>query len=138
MKITPRKYAQALAQAFEEIKDPQDPQVVTQYIASLLALLRRRKQFRLLSKIVEAFEHEWNRRRGIVKLKVTYPAQFKNSITELEEKLRSIGMRGLASLCISGQRSSTLIGGVRIEIEDTLIDGSLETRLKTLAKKLIH
>lgn len=129
MKITPRKYAQALAQTLEEKDDPKA------IIRNLLALLRRRKQFRLLPKIIEAFEREWNRRRGIVKLKVTYPAQFENSINELEKKLRSI-LR--SKLWIVPHPSSTLIGGLRIETEDTLIDGSLESRLKELSQKLTH
>ena len=81
MKITPRKYAQALAQTLEDTDD------AVSIIRNFLTMLQRRKQFRLLPKILQAFEQEWAHRRGIVKVEVMYPEKFESSLAELEKNL---------------------------------------------------
>lgn len=127
MRITPKKYAQALAQTLEEKEDAKA------IIRNLLTLLRRRKQFRLLPKILQAFEEEWSRRRGIVKMNVTYPTKFADSLAELEERLKKqLGK----SIDMHAQPSDSLIGGFRIRMEDILIDASLEARLNALSRRL--
>jgi F-type H+-transporting ATPase subunit delta len=127
MKITPRKYAQALAQTLEEKEDPKA------IIRNLLAFLRRRKQFRLLPKILQAFEEEWSRRRGIVRMRVTYPARFAQSLQELKEYFeKALGK----TIEITDKPSETILGGFRVQIDDTLIDASLETRLNALKHRL--
>lgn len=127
MKITPAKYAQALAQTLEGDSDPRE------IIKNLLILLQRKKQFRLLPKILAAFEQEWAKRRGVVKMDVTYPEKFEVSLAELEKNLaaklgKPIDMRA--------KPSKTLLGGFRVRVEDTLIDASLESRLKALERRL--
>lgn len=127
MKITPRKYAQALAQTLEEAKDAKE------IIRNLLTLLRRRKQFRLLPKILQAFEEEWSARRGIVKMRVTYPERFEDSLSELEKHLKEKLGKHIEMHSIS---SKTLIGGFRLHVDDILIDASLESRLRALSRRL--
>lgn len=127
MKVTPRKYAQALAQTLESAENSKE------IIRNLLAILRRRKQFRLLPKILQAFEEEWSRRRGIVKMRVTYPERFEDSLSELEKNLRDKLGKHIEMHSIS---SKTLIGGFRLHYEDILIDASLESRLRALSRRL--
>lgn len=127
MKITPRKYAQALAQTLESTENPKE------IIRNFLTFLRRRKQFRLLPKILQAFEEEWSRRRGIVRMRVTYPTRFEESLQELEANLQK---RLGKSVDMHAKPSETLLGGFRVQIEDTLIDASLETRLNALEYRL--
>lgn len=127
MRITPKKYAQALAQTLESAEDPKE------IIRNLLTFLRRRKQFRLLPKILQAFEEEWSRRRGIVRMRVTYPTRFAQSLQELEANLQKhLGK----SVDFQTKSSETLIGGFRIHVEDILIDASVESRLNALSRRL--
>jgi len=130
MKITPRKYAQALAQTLEEREEHKDTKAI---IRNLLALLRRRKQFRLLPKILQAFEEEWSHRRGIVRMRVTFPTRFAESLQELEANLQK---RLGKSIDLHAKPSETLIGGFRIHMEDMLIDASIEARLNALSRRL--
>lgn len=129
MKIPPQKYAKALALALEKAKDPK------MLVRNLFLLLRRKKQIRLLPKIMDAFEKEWNREHGIVKLRVTYPEKFKTSVEELENMLsEKLGKK----LQVETKSSDMLIGGFRLRLEDMLIDASIETRLKILASQLVN
>lgn len=127
MKITPLKYAQALVQSMKEGKDPKS------LVKNLLSILRQKKQFRLLPKIVQTFEIEWNKKQGIVKIEVTYPEKFESSLAELEKK---IAEKTTKQLDIRAKKSEALIGGFRVCIDGTLIDASLETRLNELKTKL--
>ncbi|GEM_PF-3627762 len=129
MKITPRKYAQALAQTLEDSDD-----AVT-IIHNFLKLLQRKKQFRLLPKILQAFEQEWAHRRGVVKMDVIYPEKFESSLAELEKNLsEKLGKK----IEMRAKPSKTLIGGFRLKVEDSLIDASIEGRLKDLQRRLAH
>lgn len=128
MKIPPKKYAKAFALALEKTKDPKT------LVRNLLELLRRRKQMRLLPKILDAFEEEWNREHGVMKLRVAYPEKYKDSVRELENALsKKLGKK----LQVETKSSGTLIGGFRLRLEDMLIDASIETRLKTLASRMV-
>lgn len=127
MKISPRKYAQALAQTLEAAKDQKI------IIANFLTLLQRKKQFRLLPKILHAFEQEWNRRRGIVKMSINYPAKFEASLAGFVQGLEQALQK---KIHVIARPSSSLIGGFRIRTADMLIDASIEGRLAELSHKL--
>ncbi|MBI5412889.1 F0F1 ATP synthase subunit delta [Candidatus Peregrinibacteria bacterium] len=127
MKITPRKYAQALA----DMMETSSSKIAS--IKNFLAFLRRKKHFRLLPKVMQAFEKEWNARSGIVKLSVTYPEKFAQSVAELERKVgASLGKK----VTVKAKSSPKLIGGFTVQMDDTLIDASVQGRLKSLEQKL--
>lgn len=127
MKISPRKYAQALAQMLESAADAK---VI---IRNFLIMLRRKKQFRILPKILQVFESEWNRQRGIVKMNIAYPEKFAESVEELKKKL---GEKLGKQIDVYAKPSTSLIGGLCVQIEDTLIDASIEGKLRRLAAQL--
>lgn len=123
MKISPKKYAQALA---DTLQGESDPKIVIQ---NFLLLLQKKKQLRLLAKILTAFEAEWRNRRGEVKISVTYPPKFQESVAQLAHNLTSALGK---SLEVESRPTEGLLGGFRVRIEDTEIDASLSTRLKNL------
>lgn len=127
MKITPSKYAQALAEALAAVKDPKPA------INNLLEILRRKKQFKLLPKILKSFEAQWLKRHGIVKMKITYPPKFKNSLAGMAVSLeRALGKK----IEMEAAASDTLVGGWRVQMEDMLVDASVEGRLGVLARRM--
>lgn len=127
MKLTPRKYAEALVQALEAAKDPKS------IFKNFLALLRRRKQFKFLPKILKAFESLWATRRGILKMKVSYPPRFQDSLPELEKNLSAkLGKE----IEIEPKPEPSTLGGFRLQFEDILIDATMQARLRALARRL--
>ena len=88
---------------------------------------------KLLPNIVKAFENEWAAAKGIVRLKVEYPEKFSESAGEFE---KSLGQKLGKIIECTTTPSKTLIGGLRVLADDTLIDASIEGRLHMLGKKL--
>lgn len=129
MKITPKKYAQALADVLETSPD------VGATMQNFLGMLRRHKQFRLLHKIVLAFEKEWSARNGIVTMHVTYPKAFESEVAAFEISMtQALGKK----IRMKKSSSDTMIGGYRVNIDDTLLDASLETQLNSIANNFNH
>lgn len=121
MKISPQKYAIALADVMQTTAHQ------SQAVHSFLDLLRRRKEMRKLSKILAAFEREWRSRNNLVHARIQYPEKFKNTVKLLHENLEKKSGKTLEFLEVP---DSEMIGGFRVKIEDTLIDGSLSSMLK--------
>lgn len=128
MKISSKKYAQALAIALEGAADR------IQAIKNLLNLLRRKKQLKLLPKILQAFEELWNQSHGIAKVEVSCPQKFESSLQILEKSME--GATG-KKIIFKQKIDDSLIGGFALKSGDTLIDASLKGRLKTLEHRLI-
>ena len=125
MKITARKYAQALA----ALLDTGD----TTIIANFLHLLRKRNQMKMLPKILKSFEEEWLSQRGYTKIGISYPGKFEAQIKELEQHLHTkFGDKLSLKLC----PSKTMLGGFKLKIDDTLLDATVEAQLRSLRKKL--
>lgn len=129
MKITPQKYATALVEVL--MASPEAGRGAM--IQNFLSFLRRRKQFKLLPKILHAFEKEWNSRHGIIKMALEYPSKFKDSVayfvTSVEEKLGK-------KVDLTSAPSESLIGGYKVHIGDTLLDSSIEGQLKALERAM--
>ncbi|MEK7523885.1 MAG: ATP synthase F1 subunit delta [Patescibacteria group bacterium] len=125
MKITPRKYAKALAIMLDSAEKT--------IISNFLSVLRQRHQMKLLPKIMEAFEEEWMKHRGITQVDVTYPENFESSMQDLDARLREkLGDK----ISVQAVPSDGMIGGFKVRIDDTLIDASVEGMLKMLEARL--
>lgn len=133
MKVSPKKYAHALAEALTPIKDQE--QQVQQYIKNFLALLQKNRQLKQLPKIFEAFEREWAARNGTLKIKVWYPSAFKDSLVQLENNLSTSLAKKINLQAIP---ADSLIGGFRLMHDDTLIDASVSGQLEALKEHMTH
>lgn len=127
MKITPSRYAVALAEILEDSKDPK------QAIQNFLNLLQRKKAFKLLPKILHAFEEEWNRRKEILSLIISAPQKFASSAETVSKNLEK---KSGKKVVLTFNPDNTLIGGLKIRFADLLIDGSVKARLNQFAKSL--
>ncbi|MBI4994617.1 ATP synthase F1 subunit delta [Candidatus Peregrinibacteria bacterium] len=131
MKISSKKYAQALIAALENAGDPKP------MIKNLLNLLRKKHQLKLLPKILQAFEEQWNQAHDIVKMEVSCPKKFESSLQVLEKSLEGAPPSGGKKLIFKPKIDDSLMGGFKIRSGDTLIDASLKTRLKKLEHRII-
>lgn len=113
--------------ALENADDPKPA------IKNLLNLLRRKKQLKLLPKILQAFEELWNQSHGIMKMEVSCPQKFESSLQILEKSLTE---KTGKKMIFKQKTDDSLIGGFRIRSGDTLIDSSLKSRLKMLEQRL--
>lgn len=102
-------------------------------IENFLLLLKSRNQLKLLPKILGAFEEEWLKRRGVVRISARYPEQYPESIKELERRLKE---KFGDKMVLTTAASKELIGGYQLKIGDMLIDATIKGRLKALGKKL--
>lgn len=125
MKLTAKKYAQALAQLLAE-KDVTPKTVAKHFIDTL----RRRKQTKLLPSILKHVQTEWCKANGITQIEVEYAPKFKDSLEAFENALKD------KNVLVHATPREDLIGGYRIKIDDLLIDASLKGRLNTLAHQL--
>ena len=129
MKFSARKYAQALVEALD-FKEA-DEKVI---IKNFLHVLQKRRNLKLLPKILKTFEEEWNAKQGILQISVTYPSKFPEALKHLEEALmKALGKK----LSITEKASDSLLGGYQIKVKHMLIDGSVDGQLNKLRKKLM-
>ncbi len=126
MKLTAKKYAQALAQVLGE--SDVTPKTVAKHF---MDTLRRRHQTRLLPAILKHVESEWCKEKGITQVNVEYAPKFKDALAVFEASLKDS-----KKFLVQSTVREDLLGGYRIKIDDTLIDASLKGRLTELSNKL--
>jgi len=124
MKYSPKQYAQAL---FESLKEEKD---VDSIFKNFCSILLRNNDLKLLSKIIEKIEEIDKEERGVVEVKL---ASTKKLEQEIIEKLRKL----IKNAEIKEEIDPSLIGGLKIQIGDLLIDGSIRAKLNKLRQSLI-
>lgn len=133
MKISLKKYAQALA---DSLYGEKDSAVINERIQNLLKLLVKRKQSKLVKQFVKAFFSEWMKKNGKVFCKVTVPFEPNDAETKDLEKLLSDALNKKATIKVNTDPS--VIGGMKIEFDDYIIDGTVITGLKTLKSQIVN
>lgn len=124
MKYNPRQYAKALYESLKDVKEDEIDSVFRNFYAILL----RNNDLKLINKIIEKIEEIDKEERGVVEVEVT-------GVKEIDkEKIRNIiGEKAE----IKQKIDPTLIAGLKIQINDLLIDGSLKAKLNKLRQSLI-
>jgi len=124
MRYNPKQYAQALYESLREVKD------ADLVFRNFYNLLVRNNDLKLLSKIIEKIEEIDKEERGAVEIKI---ASTKKLEQEIIEKLRKL----IKNAEIKEEIDPSLIGGLKIQIGDLLIDGSIRAKLNKLRQSLI-
>ncbi len=114
---TPKQYAEILDQLLEEVGEEDTEKA----IGAFADLLKKSNDLRLADKIIEEY-----RNQGVKRVYVTSARQLSG---EMKEELRKLGD-------IEKKIDKSLVGGVKIRIADTLIDGSIKSTLENLKAKL--
>ncbi len=137
--------AQALVTARGYMKDPAVPTAEKiafvqsafakeQTVASFLAVLLTAKRYDLLDSCVQEVQALLDVRQGIVRARVQTAFELSGEAKkQVEETLsRFTGKKAVAQF----ETQPSLLGGVRMQLEDTLIDGSLKGRFEKLQQEL--
>lgn len=111
------------------VGEPSSPEV-----KNLLKLLARRKRHRLLPEIVKMYERISDEAQGIqhatVVSTVALERQSQDTIFEAVKKISSA-----KSVKLHLKEDTSLVGGIVIRIGDTLIDGSVKSKLEAFRQK---
>lgn len=127
MRYTPKQYAKALYESLKEAKEDEVDLVFKNFYSILL----RNNDLKLINKIIEKIEEIDKEERGVVEVEVTGAKEIDK---DLVSKLRNlIGKKAE----IQEKVDPGLIGGLKIQINDLLIDGSIKAKLNKLKQSLI-
>ncbi|HOP77826.1 MAG: ATP synthase F1 subunit delta [Thermogutta sp.] len=108
---------------------------VSQLVLNFLKVLSRRGRLDIFLPIVHAIHEEFDRRRGIVPVRVVTAAPLDEKLSEqLATRLRGL-IQGEPR--VSYRVDPRVIGGIVIEIGDKVIDASVSAQLERLKKQII-
>lgn len=124
MKYNPRQYAQALYESLREIED------VDSVFKNFYTILLRNNDLKLINKIIEKIEEIDKEERGVIEVEITGAKEIDK---DLVLKLREIIGNKTE---IQEKIDPDLIGGLKIQINDLLIDGSIKGKLNKLRQSL--
>ncbi len=130
MKYSAEQYASALFEALSEV-GPKDHNTV---IENFITVLQKQNELEHYESIIEAYERLDKEKRGIQPATVTLAREMKLS-GELLEELNGLAKKKLE---ITTQVDESIIGGVVIRMDDTLIDASVKTQLEQLKNSLLN
>jgi len=133
MKVSIQKYAEALV---EVLKDEKDTEEVNRKIQNLLKILVKRKQGKLVKQLPEAFKKVWMKEKGQLEIKVTMPYEPGD-----EGKLRLLKALGEVfkkEIILLVKVDANVLGGMKLEFEDYIIDGTLKGSLEMLKTNLTN
>ena len=102
---------------------------------AFLLLLVQRRRFNLISEIADAFDTMADAYRGVVRVQVRTFAPLQDAQrSALESQVSRLVKGSKIDLQVEVDRS--LMGGLWVKIGDTLLDGSVATKLKSLRERL--
>lgn len=127
MKYNINQYARALYQVLEEA-EKNDTET---YIQNLNHILLKNNDLNLMDKIIEKFDEIDKKKKGILKIKISSAKKLDNHEIERLKRLMN------SKVEIKENIDRDLIGGLKIEIGDLLIDGSIKTKINQLKQNLI-
>ena len=110
---------------------------VTPTILRFLELLINKNRIEYLPLITETYDSLADQARGITRVKVKYAIDFTDS-----ERRRLIsvisGLTSAQQVIIEPEIDPSLLGGITVQIGDTMIDGSVTGRLEDMKQQLLY
>ena len=104
-------------------------------VKNFLLVLAMRKRLGLLESILEEYKKELNKCENIVRLKVTSAVEISE---EKREDLRQKIIEKLAKEAdIRWNVDNSIIGGLLFDIDGTIVDDSLATKLNNLCRRIV-
>lgn len=127
-RLSSRAYATALIAAWAETSAHERPTMTRRF----LELLRRQRAMKLLPRIIDWVNRLDDEAAGRTRVTVTgaVDVDAHNIIKALTEKLGAV--------TVTTATNPALIGGLAIRVGDTVVDGTVATRLKKLHHHLTH
>ncbi len=128
MKFSTQQYVEALHQTFHETKSSDHSKI----IANFIEVLKSNGDLQYYEKIINAYEDYDRKQRGVRQVELTTAQEMKpgaNIVTELNDLVGK-------DIELKQKVDASLIGGLMLKVEDTLIDGSVKRQLSNLKDSL--
>lgn len=122
---------QNLANVLVELLEGSDALMVQEVMRAFVRLLAERQELYRVNGVSQALESVWRDRYGAATIAIStaYP---------LTDEMRA-SLQALAQgATIHEEVDATLIGGARLKVDDTIIDGSVKGHLETLKQALLN
>lgn len=132
MKISLRKYAEALCESLIEEKDHK---IAAGKIQNLLKLLTKRKQSKLIKQLPETFKAIWFKRHK--KMEISVILAKKPSEEEIKNIARLLADAFKKEVILEEKINPQIIGGIKLEFDDCVIDNTVAASLVKLKHHLI-
>ncbi len=128
MKYSIQQYAQALYESLQDTAAKDYDKVIDNFIE----VLKTNQDLPKYEQIIESYAQLDREQRGVTKASITTAQEIKIDKTIMDT------LNDLAGIKLEMQQSvdESLVGGVVVRIDDTLIDGSVKGQLKKLKKTL--
>ena len=133
MKVSIRKYAEALS---ESLKGEKDSAQATGKIENFLLLLQKRKKTKMLKRFLEVFTKIWHEKNGKISVKVVLPENpTEKDLDSLAKYLdEMLGKKAVLEVVVDPK----VIGGMKLLMDDSVIDGTVKKNLEMLKIKLVN
>jgi len=132
MNISVAKYARALS---ETLISESDPLVIEKKINNLFLVLRKKKKLKYLKTFLDVFISSWMAKKDQVKVKATFP--FETSEEQDKELITALEKTFGKKIVFEKKVNPDVLGGVKLEFEDKVLDATVRKNLDILKNKLI-
>lgn len=132
MKISLKKYAQALYEATADKSEAE----VKRYIENFVKILAENKDLKRGELIGKYFQKTWNREHGITVVDVTTAQEASKETIEFLSGY-VVKLFKADKVTIRQKIDKNILGGVIIKNGDTVYDGSLKTRIHNLKEQMV-
>lgn len=130
MKYSVKQYAQSLYEALADTA-PKDHEKV---IDNLLKVMERNQDTALFPKVIQEFENVSAKAQGEVEVNAT----FARNDVDNKDVLEALNKMGYKKVKLNTSVDESLVGGVVIRMEDTLVDASIKTTLEDMRKSMVN
>jgi F-type H+-transporting ATPase subunit delta len=131
-KISPKKYAVALYEAAESVQKDELPEILNGFVK----LLAKKNALKLSPMIIKEFIRYFNERHDILEIEVVSAKELNvNLENKIKEQFIKIMKAKEANLI--KRTDASLLGGLVLRINDTVIDGSLKKQLSLIKQSLV-
>lgn len=126
MKIKVKDYAENLYQLLKTVPGNKEAEAIRQFIL----LIKKNNHLYLIDKIIIAFTEVYRQQENIAKVEVTSTKEL--SPGQKNQLLQQFKASLEREVEIAFQTDESLIGGIKVQIDDYLIDGSIKKKLLAL------
>ena len=127
-KTSNKQYAEALYEVTRDLKGADLSAAVKLFVEVLI----RDNKFRQSNNIIAEFERISKKAEGIVELEITSARDLDAETIEQIKKAFGQKVEAITSV------DEGMIGGVKVKLEDKILDGSVKTQLKSLKQQLAN
>lgn len=131
MKLSIKKYAQALADSLQQARGEE----IDERIKGFLKFLRNKKKGKMLKRFLTVFKEVWNEKNGVIEVRLTLPYEPSNS--EVENFANLFEKSFEKKILIEAVEDKKVIGGMKLEFGEYVIDYTVAKNLELLKLKLV-